>query len=106
MISRKIGFRIRKASTAISVSHSSMLASRRRNLEATPEKWAARTSRELSVTFGTLPGLIFCERELFAKPVPTRTDHALYAEGFAPLLDDLRHALGDFGDRRPDDLQV
>src|SRR5580700_12126 len=86
MISRRTGFKIKKASAAISASHSSMLASRRRNLEAIPEKCSARMSRELSVTF------LSCRD--------------LDAEGFTPLLDDFRHALGDLFDRGPDGLQI
>src|SRR3979409_348316 len=86
MINRKIGFNTKKASTAISASHNRMLASRRLNLEATPENCKARSSRDLSVT-------IFPCRDL-------------RAESVAPLLDDFRHALGDFGDRWPDDLQI
>src|SRR3979411_705089 len=49
MINRKIGFNTKKASTAISASHNRMLASRRLNLEATPENCKARSSRDLSV---------------------------------------------------------
>src|ERR1700720_769448 len=86
MISRKIGFNIRNAPTPTSASHSSMLASRRRRRDAMPENWTVRRSREFSVTF-----------------LPCRD---LNAECVAPLLYDLRYALGDFGDRRPDDLEV
>src|SRR3979411_3300001 len=90
MINRKIGFNTSKASTAISASHNRILASRRLNLEATPENCKARSSRDFAVT-------------IFARFLPCRD---LRAERVAPLLDDFRHALGDFGDRWPDDLQI
>src|SRR5258707_11320390 len=90
MTNRKIGFNTRKASTAIRASHNRILASKRLNLEATPENCKVRASRDLSVT-------------ILARFLPRRD---LGAERVAPLLDDFGHALGDFGDRWPDDLQI
>jgi hypothetical protein len=51
MISRKTGLSTRNASTAISASHNSMLASSRLSLEAMPENCSTLSSRDLSVTF-------------------------------------------------------
>src|SRR6185312_3101432 len=85
-INRRIGFKIRKTSTAMNASSTSILASSRRNLETTPPKLTERSAIESSVTF------------LY----PAR----LYTERVAPLLDDFGDTLGDLLDGWVNGLHV